>query len=86
MKSSFPQPGAYVRHEEVRILLDAAIDLLRISRGKRFRDRQIFAEVLNDTPETREAFRRFLHDVSTCPPQVIQWCQKQINTRNTRTH
>lgn len=68
------------KHDEVRLLFDGVIARLKESRGPRFREFQIFGEVLGENQETREAFSRFLHDVSTCPPPVIQWCQERINT------
>lgn len=69
----------YTRHNEVNRLFDDTIDHLKKSGETRFREYQIFAEVLGDTPERRDIFLRFLHDVSTCPPEVIRWCQRQIN-------
>ncbi|MFZ2167958.1 MAG: hypothetical protein WAV50_03800 [Minisyncoccia bacterium] len=68
------------KYENVRLLLEDTIARLKEVRGAGFRDRQIFVEVLGDSVETRTKFLRFLHDVSTCPPKVIRWCQKQINT------
>jgi len=68
-------------HNEVNLLFDETIAHLKKTRGERFREYQIFVEVLGDTPKTHKAFPRFLHDVSTCPPEVIRWCQKQINAR-----
>ena len=70
------------KYEDVRLLLDGTIARLKESRGAGFRDRQIFTEVLGDTKEMRAKFLRYLHDVSTCPPKVIRWCQKQINTHS----
>ncbi len=71
----------YTRHNEVNTLFDETIAHLKKSGKQNFREYQIFAEVLGDTPERREAFRKFLHDVSTCPPVVIWWCQEQINAK-----
>jgi len=65
--------------KEVDELFDETIGCLQRADRVQFRERQIFTEVLGDTEETREAFMRFLHDVSTCPPEVIQWCQVYIN-------
>lgn len=64
-------------HDKVRALFDATIAHLRSSRGDRFRDRQIFVEVLGEE-RTRDAFPYFLHDVTSCPPKVITWCQEQL--------
>ena len=69
----------YTRHNEVRQLFDEAIAKFIKSGDLQFRDRQIFEEVLGDTLEMREMFFVFLHDVSTCPPEVIKWLQEQIN-------
>jgi len=75
----------YSKHEEIRRLLDEIIARF-IKEGKpRFRDHQIFVEVLGDTLETQDAFLRFLHDVSTCPPKVIRWCQIQVNASPLRS-
>jgi hypothetical protein len=68
----------YTRHNEIRCLFDGTITRLIETRGPRFREYQIFMEVLKKKPETLEKFRSFLHDVSTCPQEVIQWCEKQI--------
>ena len=73
-----------MRHNEVNRLFDETIAHLKKSGKPNFREYQIFAEVLGDTPERREAFLRFLHDVSTCPPEVIQWCQGRINFYRTK--
>jgi len=69
----------YTRHNEVNQLFDEVIDRLKKSGTMNFREYQIFAEVLGDTQERRNAFFYFLHDVSTCPPDVILWCQRKLN-------
>jgi len=66
-------------HDEVNQLFDETILCLSKARGAHFREQQIFKEVLGDTPKMSATFLQFLHDVSTCPPEVIQWCQRQIN-------
>ena len=71
----------YKRHDEIRLLFYTVIERLRESRGQHFREWQIFVEVLGDTQETKDAFLRYLHDVSTCPPEVIQWCKEQLNAK-----
>lgn len=43
-----------------------------------FREYQIFVTALGDTPEARWQFYQFLHDVATCPPEVLLWCQDQL--------
>jgi len=40
------------------------------------RDWWIFQQVLGDTPESRLALNAFLKDVTTCPPEVIAFCQE----------
>jgi len=69
----------YVRCQEIRQLMDDTIAVLKKKGNERFREWQIFVELLGDTPETAETFLKFLHNVSTCPPEIIQWCQKQVN-------
>ena len=69
----------YTEHEKIRQLLEETIRHLEKSDKKNFRDKQIFDVALGDTPGTGEIFLNFLHDVSTCPPEVIQWCRRQIN-------
>lgn len=71
----------YTRHNEIRLLFYTVIERLKKSRGPHFRERQIFVEVLGDTQETSAVFLGYLHDVSTCPPEVIRWCKEQINTQ-----
>jgi len=71
----------YTRHNEIRLLFDDTILSLKASRGEHFRERQIFFEVLGEKPSTHEVFLKFLHDVSTCPQEVIRWCQRQINPK-----
>ena len=70
----------YTRHNEVNRLFDETIAHFKKSGKPNFREYQIFAEVLGDTKERRDMFFRFLHDVSTCPPEVVRWCQRQLNT------
>jgi len=67
------------RHNEVNRLFDETIVHFKKSGKPNFREYQIFAEVLGDTQERRDAFLKFLHDVSTCPPKVTRWCQREIN-------
>lgn len=71
--------------DEIRNLVDAAIDSLEKKHGIHFRDRQIFNAVFGERYEPHVIhglFLRYLHDVSLCPPRVIKWCQKEINTRD----
>lgn len=67
--------------EQVRCLLDLTMAVVKKSRGAHFRDYQIFIEVLGDSQGTRDAFYKFLHDVSTCPKKVVRWCQEQVNPK-----
>jgi hypothetical protein len=67
--------------DEIRSLFDIVIAKLKKLRGEHFRDRQIFFEVLGEKPETHEVFVKFLSDVTTCPLEVIQWCQDKINVK-----
>jgi len=71
----------YTQHNAVNLLFDETIAHFKKLGKPNFREYQIFAEVLGDTPERRSAFLKFLHDVSTCPPEVIRWCQRQINVK-----
>lgn len=68
-----------MNHDQVNALFDTTILMLAPTRGDRFREYQIFVEVLGNTAERREHFLRFLHDVSTCPPEVIAWCQRELH-------
>lgn len=68
------------KYEQMHVLFDETIARLAPTHGKRFREYRIFVEVLGDTPEMRAALSAFLHDVSTCPSDVEQWCQKQLNS------
>lgn len=71
--------------EEVRRFFDEEVlPCLAKTHGDGFREWQIFKEVFSDTPATREKFLRFLHDVSTCPPEVMSWCKRQLSPRTTR--
>lgn len=74
----------YTRHEEIRKLFDETIARFKKLNKPNYRDYQFFCEVMGDTAVRREAFLCFLHDVSTCPPDVIQWCQRQINQNRLR--
>lgn len=69
----------YERHDEIRLLFYTVIEHLKKSRGKHFREYKIFKEVLGENQEMREALLRFTHDVSTCPPEVLEWCKEQLN-------
>jgi hypothetical protein len=69
------------KYDPVRLLLEATVMQFRKTRGDRFGDYQIFVEVLgNRGGMYKEIFLPYLHDVSTCPPEVIRWCQERINT------
>ncbi len=76
----------YTRHEEVRQLLDETIAHFKKLGKQNCREYQIFVEVLGEMhmPGRHEVFLGFLHDVSTCPPAVIWWCQEQINAQRLR--
>jgi len=66
-------------HDQIRALFEALI-ARNVKEGRpHSRDRQIFITVLGDTPQTRARFLLFLHDVGTCPPEVIAWCQQELN-------
>ncbi len=67
-----------MNHDQIRTLFDTTIAMLAPTRGPRFREYQIFALVLGDPVARREQFLNFLHDVSTCPPEVIEWCQNEL--------
>jgi hypothetical protein len=69
------------RPREINLLFDETITHFRKLGKERFREYQIFEVVLGDTPEKHDAFFRFLHNVSTCPQEVIRWCQEQINPK-----
>lgn len=71
----------YERHNEIRLLFYTVIEHLKKSRGSHFREWQIFVEALGNIQETSDAFLLYLHDVSTCPPEVIRWCEEQINPK-----
>lgn len=71
----------YTRHNEIRLLFDDTILSLKASRGDHFREQQTFFEVLGEKPETHAVFLKFLHDVSTCPIEIIAWCQNQLNAK-----
>jgi hypothetical protein len=43
-------------------------------------ERPIFIELFGEEEGSR-LYYLFLHDVSTCPPQVIAWCQTRLNAR-----
>lgn len=63
--------------EEVHQLLSATcVHLNKPESGRR--DWWIFTQVLGDTPESLAALNTFLKDVTTCPPEVIAFCQKLL--------
>ena len=50
-------------------------------KGKgRFRDFAIFKEAMGENEEMYAALSRFLHDVTTCPQQVLNWCHEVLKT------
>ena len=69
--------------KEIRKLLDETADRFAKQGRELFKDRQIFLAALGDTPETEAKFHAWIcsHDVTTCPPEVIAWCQAQLNSR-----
>ncbi len=42
------------------------------------RERWIFEQVLGESDATFETLWMFLKDVTTCPPEVIAYCQKYL--------
>lgn len=65
--------------DEIRALFEALI-ARKVKEGfPRFRDRQFFLEALGDSEATRRRFALFLRQVNTCPPEVIAWCQQELN-------
>lgn len=77
--AQFDPVGDYSQHEKVRMLVEAAIARLEQVHGAGFREFRIFVQVLGDTPDTSRRLYEYLHDVSTCPPEVIRWCQEELN-------
>ena len=69
------------RCREVRALLEDTITRVRKEHSDRFGDYQIFIAVFGNTDDMRTIFYVFLHDVATCPREVIAWCQARLNTR-----
>lgn len=39
---------------------------------------EVFRRVYGDDERTLPVLRRFLHDVTTCPPEVIAYCQQLL--------
>ena len=67
-----------------RFLNETVIPHLKKTHGEHFRDRQIFEEVFGDTPAMHEKFLKFLHDSSSCPPEVMNWCKRLLNPKTAR--
>jgi hypothetical protein len=60
--------------EEIQKLFYMTCNLLNTPESGR-RDWWIFKQALGDTPESYKALSIFLKDVTTCPTEVIVWCQ-----------
>lgn len=63
---------------EVNELLDRALPTIRKDRKGRYNEYSLFRDVMGDTPEMRAAFSMFLHDVKSCPCEVVEFCQKAL--------
>ncbi len=70
-----------MKAEKVRKLLDETAARFAKQGRELFKDRQIFLAALGNTQKTEERFRLWIcsHDVTTCPPEVIAWCKKQLD-------
>lgn len=67
-----------------RFFEELVIPHLRETRGERFKDRQIFEEVFGKTQAMSDRFLEFLHDPSSCPPEVMSWCKRLLNPKKSR--
>lgn len=66
---------------EINRLIDAVIAQRELRSEKRFKERQIFIAALGES-RAEDALYEFLKNVSTCPPEVIHWCQNELAPTN----
>lgn len=63
--------------DEINRLLDLALQQKRQSEP-RFGEYALFRQALGDTQETDVALHVFLHDVETCPEEVLSEAQRLL--------
>jgi hypothetical protein len=62
----------------VNRLFDNAMHEFKKARDGVGNERTVFIEVLGDSADTQAAFSAFLHDVSSCPKPVVEFCQRLL--------
>jgi len=68
--------------EEIDTLFKTACDTLNKPESSR-RDWWIFQQVMGDTPKALRALGTFLKDMSTCPQEVLAFCQQILAPKST---
>ena len=69
--------------DEVNTLFNTVCDLLNRTESGR-REWWIFQQVIGDSNDCTETLNRFLKNVTTCPPEIILFCQQLIAPTATR--
>ena len=65
---------------EINRLIDLAVNHMRTG-GKRYNEHTLFFSIFPDTPESHTKWLTFLHDVRTCPPEIIAEARRILATR-----
>ena len=62
---------------DVEKLVDAARERLQKEHpGRRFSDYDIFYAVFGESKDTDEVVYAFIKNTGSCPPEVVEYCQK----------
>ena len=68
---------------QINALFDAVEYRLNPTNTEGFRERWIFEQVFGESPETLRRMFVFTKDVTTCPPEVIVFCQQSLAPKQT---
>jgi len=75
--------AADMNADQINALFDAVEFQLDPKNVGRYKERWIFERVLGESPETIHLVFTFIDNVTTCPLEVIVWCQRQLAPKTT---
>jgi len=65
---------------EINRLIDLAVNHMRTG-GRRYNEHTLFFSIFPDTPESHVRWLTFLHDVRTCPSEMLEEARRILATR-----
>lgn len=78
METAFEPPCKLSPDDIRKLATDVTAVMRKRLKVKNFADCQIFELVLGKSAATLHTLFMYLHDVTTCPPEVIAWCEEQL--------